>query len=100
MYEIFKLFVGFARDLILGPTLFNSFINDLDDGTEHTFGKFENMKLEGVVDAEDGCAAIQRDLDRLEKWACGNLVMFNKGKSKGEKKSRTCGGITPGTSTD
>ncbi|KAK4823861.1 hypothetical protein QYF61_007509 [Mycteria americana] len=30
----------------------------------------------------EGCAAIQRNLDRLEKWVARNLVQFNKGKCK------------------
>jgi len=29
-----------------------------------------------------GCAAIQRDLDRLERWAQWNLKKVNKGKCK------------------
>ncbi|KAK4815937.1 hypothetical protein QYF61_010194 [Mycteria americana] len=40
----------------------------------------DDTKLGGVADRPEDHAAIQRDLNRLEKWADRNLMKFNKGK--------------------
>jgi len=74
---------GVPQESVLGPVLCNIFFSDMDSWFVWTLSKLnEDTKLCGAVNTLEERDAIQRDLDRLERWAHEYLMKFNKAKCK------------------
>ena len=78
-----KVNSGVPQGSVLGPLLFDIFINDLESGITSEVIKFaDDTKLFKVVKTQEDCGKLQEDLDKLEDWASKWQMKFNVDKCK------------------
>ncbi|GAB0176159.1 hypothetical protein GRJ2_000081100 [Grus japonensis] len=66
---------GIPQGSVLGPAMFNIFVGNTDSGIKCTLSKFANyIKLCSAVNILERKDSIQRDPDRLERWAHGGTT--------------------------
>ncbi|KAF7239051.1 RNA-directed DNA polymerase from mobile element jockey [Varanus komodoensis] len=74
---------GVLQGSVLGLILFNLFINDMEEGVNILLIKFAgDTKTGAVATTEEQVLQVQKDLDRLWKWAGDNRMAFNVDKCK------------------
>ncbi|XP_069607092.1 uncharacterized protein [Ranitomeya imitator] len=74
---------GVPQGSVLGPVLFNIFINDLVEGLHSKISIFaDDTKLCKAVNTREDSILLQMDLDKLETWAERWQMRFNNDKCK------------------
>ena len=63
---------------MLGPLLFLCYINDITSGVSSSIKLYaDDVLIYRIINTEDDCEILQRDLDSLQSWAYKWNISFN-----------------------
>ena len=81
--SLFKASSGVPQGSVLGPLLFNIFINDIDDDLHcHRLLYADDMKIYAKISDLADCQLLQRDLFSVSEWCRLNRLTLNIDKCK------------------
>jgi hypothetical protein len=80
----FQVTSGVPQGSVLGPFLFNVFINDLCNSIKHCNFLFfaDDLKIFRVVKSPHVCLLFQSDINSVNDWCTANTMMLNAAKTR------------------
>jgi hypothetical protein len=80
----FEVLYGVPQGSVLGPLLFNVYINDLCDSVKHSrYLLFaDDIIIYRAISSPEDCTLLQSDIESIRGWCSANYMQLNTAKTK------------------